>query len=120
MNKLRTVQISSNSSSNRSMLSRSSTSSSASSSDDEDNENNEKNRKRRTFDKGCSFVYGGQHAEVAVIQKFIERYPKKMLSECVMLVIRINNGGKTVNSKPCKNCQNYIVRYNVGKVYYSV
>jgi tRNA(Arg) A34 adenosine deaminase TadA len=74
----------------------------------------------RYFDKGFSFIFGGQHAEVSVIHKFIERYPRRMLSNCTMVVIRINNVNDSLYSKPCKHCQNYISRYNVGKVYYSI
>ena len=69
--------------------------------------------------KSKSFVYGGLHAEMAAIQKFVERYPRRLLQECTMIVVRVNGSNEMVNSKPCKYCQAYIQKYNVPKVYYS-
>jgi deoxycytidylate deaminase len=36
-----------------------------------------------------------------------------------MFVIRVNNTGKLVNSKPCNSCIYYMMLYGVKSVYYS-
>jgi deoxycytidylate deaminase len=59
------------------------------------------------------------HAEISAINKVKN---KKQLSECEMYIVRIgpdkfNNMLKY--SKPCINCQNYINKYNIKKIYYS-
>ena len=60
------------------------------------------------------------HAEVNVIKKFLSCYPKSMLKDCVLVVIRLNREHKICNSMPCKPCQNYISKFAVRKVFYSV
>ena len=59
------------------------------------------------------------HAEISAINKVKN---KKQLSECEMYIVRI--GPDKLNnmlkySKPCINCQNYINKYNIKKIYYS-
>jgi tRNA(Arg) A34 adenosine deaminase TadA len=60
------------------------------------------------------------HAEVAVIEKFKERYPKRFLRECFLVVARMNKREEMGNSKPCKACQKYIIRHDIPTVYYSM
>jgi tRNA(Arg) A34 adenosine deaminase TadA len=59
------------------------------------------------------------HAEVHVIRKFLERYPKKLLRHCTLVVIRVDRNGDLRNSRPCNNCHDYIVKNRVPKVIYS-
>ena len=60
------------------------------------------------------------HAEVSAISKMF--YNKKLLEFCDIYVVRIappifDNCLK--NSKPCKNCTNFIKKYNLRNIYYS-
>ena len=59
------------------------------------------------------------HAEVAVIQKFITRYPKRMLQKCDLYVVRMNRLGEVCNSAPCDRCARYIIKYGVHAVTFS-
>lgn len=36
-----------------------------------------------------------------------------------LLVIRVNNEGKLVNSRPCNDCIKILKRYPIKKIYYS-
>lgn len=59
------------------------------------------------------------HAEVAAISSLF--YNKKILEFCDIYVVRIapafNNSLR--NSKPCRNCTNFIKKYNLRNTYYS-
>ena len=84
-----------------------------------------KNSKQYTEDKKYD-KYGqrrlfteGSHAEVSVIRKFLERYPQSWLKNCHMIVIRVNNSDKLLNSKPCNHCEKYIKKYNIRNIYFS-
>ena len=41
------------------------------------------------------------------------------LKRCSILVVRINNNGKLLNSKPCRMCAGLIEDVGISKVYYS-
>lgn len=68
------------------------------------------------------------HAEVAAIKEFLRLgprngYNKQTLKDCKLYVVRI--GKESMNhpiklSKPCKNCENTIKRFNIPKVYFSM
>lgn len=59
------------------------------------------------------------HAEVSAISQMFHN--KKLLELCDIYVVRIapafNNCLK--NSKPCRNCTNFIKKYNLRNIYYS-
>lgn len=73
------------------------------------------------FNYNCSYMYNNYsiHAEVAAISQVF--YDKNLLKLCDIYVVRIapafNNCLK--NSKPCKNCTNFIKKYNLRNTYYS-
>lgn len=60
------------------------------------------------------------HAEVSAISKMF--YNKKLLELCDIYVVRIapiTFDNYLKNSKPCKNCTNFIKKYNLRNIYYS-
>ena len=60
------------------------------------------------------------HAEVSAISKMF--YNKKLLELCDIYVVRIASitfDNCLKNSKPCKNCTNFIKKYNLRNIYYS-
>lgn len=60
------------------------------------------------------------HAEVSAISKMF--YNKKLLELCDIYVVRIASvtfDNCLKNSKPCKNCTNFINKYNLRNIYYS-
>jgi len=59
------------------------------------------------------------HAEVAAIQKFMVRFPKRFLKESCLLVIRVNRSGDICNSKPCEGCARYISKHGIPVTFYS-
>jgi len=73
------------------------------------------------FNYTCDYMNNNYsiHAEVAAISKMF--YNKKLLEFCDIYVVRIapafNNCLK--NSKPCRNCTNFIKKYNLRNIYYS-
>lgn len=60
------------------------------------------------------------HAEVAVIQKFLKRYPKKMLEKCSLYVFKINRMDEICNSTPCDNCARYIMKHKIPNVIFTL
>src|SRR5690348_11530963 len=48
------------------------------------------------------------HAEVSVIQKFMNRYSRQLLRDTTLIVIRCNRSGEICNSAPCAACRKYI------------
>ena len=60
------------------------------------------------------------HAEVSVIQKFMNRFSRQLLRECILIVIRENGKGELRNSAPCEACRKYITKHAIPVVYYSV
>jgi deoxycytidylate deaminase len=73
------------------------------------------------FNYSCSYMCDNYsiHAEVAAISQVF--YDKNLLKFCDIYVVRIapafNNCLK--NSKPCKNCTNFIKKYSLRNTYYS-
>ena len=74
------------------------------------------------YNEKCDYMNNNYsiHAEVSAISKIF--YNKKLLELCDIYVVRIapasfNNCLK--NSKPCKNCTNFINKYNLKNIYYS-
>jgi len=60
------------------------------------------------------------HAEIAAISQMF--YNKKLLELCDIYVVRIASSiydNCLKNSKPCKNCTNFINKYNLRNIYYS-
>lgn len=55
------------------------------------------------------------HAEVDCIIK-----ARRNLAGTTMYVVRINNRGQLMNSKPCKHCFMYIEHAGIKRVYYSI
>ena len=64
---------------------------------------------RNIFNNVCSI-----HAEMSVLYKI----NRSLIKDCLVVVVRINKHGKTVNSKPCKDCQEVLKRWNIT-LYYS-
>lgn len=60
------------------------------------------------------------HAEVNAILKFLKKYPKSLLSQCTMVVIRAHKDGTLANSKPCHQCQAVIVKHGIPKIVFSI
>ena len=60
------------------------------------------------------------HAEVSAINDALKKMHVSELKNCELIIIRINNSGMFVNSKPCCNCYAFINRLCIRKVYYSV
>lgn len=57
------------------------------------------------------------HAEVNCIKKINKK--KSFKGEINIIVIR-SNGTNLLNSKPCIHCINYIKKYNISNIYYSI
>lgn len=76
------------------------------------------NNSTREYYKGCCY---GCHAEVSAMKRLPPNKSKKRKT-INLLVIRVNNGGKLRNSKPCTKCIEKLGRipgYKVKNVYYS-
>lgn len=69
----------------------------------------------------CNHLYNNYsiHAEISAISQMF--YNKKLLEYCDIYVVRISNTYENClrNSKPCKNCSNFIKKYNLRNAYYS-
>jgi tRNA(Arg) A34 adenosine deaminase TadA len=63
------------------------------------------------------FAHGtpSRHAELNVIHSI----PKDVLSQCSMLVIRVDNKGALQSAKPCEACAWSIYNSGMKKVFYS-
>lgn len=59
------------------------------------------------------------HAEVDAINDALRKIPKDYLRKSILIVVRVNNLGETVNSYPCQNCRNYISQMGIKTAYYS-
>tara|TARA_B100000035_G_C21030584_1_gene568207 strand:+ start:1684 stop:2019 length:336 start_codon:yes stop_codon:yes gene_type:complete len=59
------------------------------------------------------------HAEVSAINSALKKISARELKNCELVVIRVNKMGDCVNSKPCKNCINYINKFCIKKVFHS-
>ncbi len=60
------------------------------------------------------------HAEVSAISKLF--YNKKLLELCDIYVVRVATitfDNCLKNSKPCKKCTKFILKYNLKNIYYS-
>jgi tRNA(Arg) A34 adenosine deaminase TadA len=57
---------------------------------------------------------GSVHAEVGAIYK-----AKRDLSDCSLLIIRVNKLGYLRYARPCKQCMAYIAYAGIRKIYYS-
>jgi deoxycytidylate deaminase len=64
-----------------------------------------------------------EHAEVSAVKHLPTHVTKKRKIKIDLLVIRISNSNKLVNSKPCYKCLDYIynnlLKYSVRNIYYS-
>ena len=59
------------------------------------------------------------HAEVSAINDALKRVSAQELKKCELIVIRINNKGNHLNSKPCFNCEKYINKFCIKRVFHS-
>lgn len=63
------------------------------------------------------------HAEIVAINNVIKNYNKDILSESKLYIVRIAPESKSKYvlkySKPCLNCQKYINKFNIKKIFYS-
>ena len=69
-------------------------------------ENNEKN----VLNNVSSY-----HAEMGVLYQT----NRELLRDCILIVVRIDQYGNLINSKPCEKCQPVLERWGVT-IYYSV
>lgn len=57
------------------------------------------------------------------MQKSLERYsngtPRCLRKKLEMVVIRVNNSGNLMNSKPCNSCLYYLKLFGIKSIYYS-
>lgn len=84
--------------------------------------------KRNIIGKGCN-IYSkksntnySMHAEIMTINNAIKTKTKEILANSEMYVVRISTCEKKnilKYSKPCFNCQKYINKFKINKVYYS-
>jgi hypothetical protein len=70
--------------------------------------------------RGCGWSDQSIHAERAVVKRLGNL---SLLRGCVLVVIRVNKKGELLNSKPCPDCQKFLLKcmkeYGLRKVYYS-
>lgn len=59
------------------------------------------------------------HAEMDAIVRVINLHGADILSECDLYVMRLTQGNKVGNSKPCSGCQRAIEAFNIKKVYHT-
>jgi deoxycytidylate deaminase len=59
--------------------------------------------------------YVGLHAELDCILKT----DRENLSDCEIVVLRIDKNSKLNNSKPCAGCASLLRQFNLKKIYYS-
>ena len=59
------------------------------------------------------------HAEVSAINDALKNIRETELKHCILIIIRINNQGECLNSKPCINCEKIIKKFSLKKVFYS-
>lgn len=72
--------------------------------------------------KGNSKNIYSMHAEIVAINNAIKNKHKEILSECELYVVRIGSNSMDnllKYSKPCINCQKYINKFNIKKIFYS-
>jgi hypothetical protein len=70
--------------------------------------------------RGCGWSDQSIHAERAVVKRLGNL---SRLRGCVLVVVRVNKKGELLNSKPCPDCQKFLLKcmkeYGLRKVYYS-
>ena len=54
-----------------------------------------------------------------VLKDGLKKISTEELKKCELVIIRINRSGECLNSKPCCNCENFIKRLNIKKVFHS-
>ena len=63
------------------------------------------------------------HAEIIAINNAIKNSNKELLSDSKLYIVRIAPESKSKYmlkySKPCLNCQKYINKFNIKKIFYS-
>lgn len=59
------------------------------------------------------------HAEVSAINDALKKISTEELKKCELIVIRVNNTGECLNSKPCCNCSKYINKFSIKRVFHS-
>lgn len=74
------------------------------------------------FNELCDYMNSNYsiHAEVSAISKLFHN--KKILELCDIYIVRVASSrfdNCLKNSKPCKNCTNFINKYNLRNIYYS-
>ena len=62
---------------------------------------------------------GFRHAEVSSILNQIVPKHKKFRSKLMLFVVRLNDRGHYMNSKPCLRCQEFMRNYGINEAHYS-
>ena len=84
--------------------------------------------KKSIISSGCNMycnsgkVNYSMHAEIIAINNALKKKYKDILNNCELYVVRIgpNNSSNILKySKPCINCQKYICKFNIKKIFYS-
>ena len=76
------------------------------------------NHLRNSYNNKC--VCFSTHAEMDVIYKVLKTGTKKpKLNNYTVVVVRLGRNGKLKNSRPCNQCLDLMVKYNIKKVVYS-
>lgn len=73
--------------------------------------------RKNIIGKGAN--YGFLHAEVSSLIN-CEHVGKSSRDKLTVFVCRVNSQGLFMNSKPCENCQEYMRRKGIKKVFYTV
>jgi len=59
------------------------------------------------------------HAEVSAINDALKKVDASDLKKCELVIIRVNKTGERLNSKPCCNCEYYINKFCIKRVFHS-
>lgn len=72
-----------------------------------------------TYNNSSYNEKGSLHAEVSAIKDGLKKISHKELNKCELVIIRVNKVGDCLLSKPCCDCEKFINKYSIKKVFYS-
>lgn len=72
----------------------------------------------RTYSKNsASSIHPSEHAECAALRE-LRKFPNINTKDLKLFVIRISSTGELLQSTPCMNCANSILKNGIKKIYY--
>ena len=74
---------------------------------------------RNTYTNSSYNEKSSVHAEISAIKDGLKKISCDELKKCELVIIRVNKAGECLNSKPCHNCEQFIRKYCIKKVFYS-